>query len=270
MYYYQLIIKYNGSQFKGFQFQPGLPTIQSTLNHALRKILSGKLSTRAASRTDTGVHANNQVVRLSCEQRILNEEDESDASFFLAGLNAELAPHIVCTSITKSHALFSPNSQSTAKEYRYFFTNKKIMSYDSLDFLANFSRDLDINKIQQCLDLLIGEHDFCNFSSSGSNVTNTLRSLSACEISSVNPHTIFQDSELFAFPPEIEHCFQLRFVGKGFLKQMIRHIVSALWMVGSGKISVEEFQELLKSQKKPQHLWKVAPASGLFLFKIDF
>lgn len=268
MYYYQLSIQYIGTNFDGFQFQPNLKTVQSKLNHGLAQLINGKLTTRGTSRTDSGVHANFQVVKISSENCIFLDEQEK--TNILNSLNQLLSPDIFCINIATCDALFKPNIEATLKEYRYFFTNHKTIPFTDLQFIANFSRPLDFDKIQICLDALRGKHDFCNFSSMGSNVTNTIRTIDVCELTLINPHQAFPATSLFQFPETISECYQLRFVGKGFLKQMIRHIVSALWMVGSGKLTVFEFKQLLNSSKRDQHSWKVAPANGLFLFKIEF
>ena len=68
--------------------------------------------------------------------------------------------------------------------------------------------------------------------------------------------------------PHSIYC--LRIVGNGFLKQMIRHLVSALWMVGSGKLSTDDFTALLAGGHREKRLWKVAPANGLFLVDIHY
>lgn len=268
MFYYQLTVQYSGTHFDGFQFQPQLITVQSKLNQALAQLIDGKFTTRGTSRTDSGVHAHYQLLKITSEQCLF--QNDSDKESLLKSLNQLLVPDILCLKIDPSCANFKPNIAARSKEYRYFFTNHQMVPIQDLQFMANFSRPLDFEKIQLCLEALVGEHDFCNFSSMGSNVTNTIRTIDYCEISKVNPHLVFQDNHLFQFPKHVSECYQLKFIGKGFLKQMIRHIVSALWMVGSGKISVVEFKQLLNTSKRDQHIWKVAPANGLFLYKIEF
>ena len=121
-----------------------------------------------------------------------------------------------------------------------------------------------------CIRALKGKHDFSNFYSSGSNVKSTVREISFCELCEINPHEIFAGSELFKLPVELRSCYQLRIEANGFLKQMIRHIVSALWMVGSGKITAEEFLSFLEGPKSEKQLWKVAPPNGLYLYRINY
>lgn len=263
MYYYKTQIQYNGTNYAGFQWQNDLKTIQSDINKSLGRILIGKYSTTAASRTDTGVHAVDQTVKITCENPI-------DEMSFLQLFNAELPSQIKCITVRSCDGSFRPSSEVVSKEYRYFFTNEKQIKKEDHLFVANISNELNLQNMQKCIDALIGEHNFCNFYSSGSNVKSTVRTIMSCELTLINPQDLFSKGDLFKIPSSIDNCYQLKITAKGFLKQMIRHIVSALWMVGSGKISVDEFKNILSGQKSLKQLWKVAPANGLFLYKITY
>lgn len=263
MYYYKTIFQYRGNQYAGFQWQKNLTTVQGEINLALRKILKGKTTTMSASRTDSGVHALFQIVKITCEHPL-------QLGTFLNDINSHLPKDIHCLAIGVSDALFKPNSHSSNKEYRYFFTNKKLPNKEEQLLVANISNQLNIELIEQCLVKIIGTHDFCNFASSGSNVRSTIRTIMNCELSIINPQEFFLEQSLFFPPPSLTQCYQLRISADGFLKQMIRHLVSALWLVGSGKMSVEEFFNLIDGEKRKGPLWKVAPANGLYLYNINY
>lgn len=261
MNYYKALIQYDGTGYFGFQWQIEIPTIQNEFNQAIKSLVSGKVTTMGASRTDTGVHALEQVVKISCEEEL--------SSSIMGDLNRTLPSQIKVLNVSPCDGEFRPSSSHLSKEYRYFFTNEQVVPQDHLRFMSNISNPLNIDLVNQCLSQIIGNHDFVNFCSLGSNVTTTTREIFSCELSLVNPHIIFADS-IFKFPSEVSECFQLKFSGSGFLKQMIRHLVSALWMVGSGKLSVEDFSSFLQGQRKEKQLWRVAPANGLFLFHIHY
>lgn len=263
MNYYKTIIQYEGTLYAGFQWQNALTTVQSEINDALSKILEDKVTTMAASRTDTGVHAIHQVVKISSVAPI-------NLSTFIEEFNAKLPSSIRCLDITNCHGLFRPSVESQSKEYRYFFTNKTQVKKEDMQFMANIANPLDIESINTCIEALKGTHDFCNFYSSGSNVKSTIRTITQCELTLINPHAIFDSLSLFSIPQDLTECFQLKVEANGFLKQMIRHLVSALWMVGSKKISTQEFLDLLHGPKIAKQKWKVAPANGLYLYKIIY
>src|SRR6476620_7002123 len=114
MNYYKAILQYDGSDRKGFQWQEGMPTIQGDLNLSLQKILEGKVTTRAASRTDKGVHAFGQVVKISAE----------DSKTLSAEIwNQVLPSHIRCLDLSPCAGDFIPSVDQRSKEYRYLFTN---------------------------------------------------------------------------------------------------------------------------------------------------
>lgn len=262
MYYYKTTIQYEGTNYAGFQWQSSLQTIQSEFNLAISKLVDGKVTTMAASRTDTGVHAIEQVVKISSENPI-------DLSPFLVAFNKVLPPDIRCIDIESCEGLFRP-AIASSKEYRYFFTNKTQVTKEECQYIANISNKLNLDAMMICARALIGTHDFCNFYSSGSNVKSTVRNISICELSVINPHDIFSELELFQIPKNLDECYQLKIEANGFLKQMIRHIISALWMVGSGKISTNDFMLLLNGTKSEKQNWKVATPNGLFLYRINY
>lgn len=263
MHYYKLILQYAGGNYAGFQWQNGPPSIQKELNSSLKQIITGKFTTMSASRTDTGVHALMQVVRLTCEEKI--QEDS-----FLEKINAILPLDIRVLTIEKTTKEFKPTSGTISKEYRYFFTNEKIVPLERSKFIANISNQLDINLMKECAHYFLGKHDFINFYSTGSNVKSSSRTIFLCDLQEINPHHFFNHSQLFPIPEDLTKAYELRIIADGFLKQMIRHIVSGLWMVGSGKMPKEKFIKLIDGPKQQKKLWKVAPANGLYLTKINY
>jgi tRNA pseudouridine38-40 synthase len=260
MNYYKAIVQYDGANYFGFQWQKDIPTIQNDFNLSLAKLISGKITTMGASRTDTGVHAVEQIVKITSEQQI-------DCKSFTGELNKILPAEIRCLGITNCEGSFNPISCSTSKEYRYFFTNRLKSSSLDQKFIANNPYTINLELMKLCAEKIIGTHSFHNFYSAGSNVRTTIREVSLCEISQVNPHSILP--KFFHLPQDISQCYQLRIEGKGFLKQMVRHLMSALWLVGSGKISVDEFSLLLNGPAKNKRLWKVASPRGLFLYQFN-
>jgi tRNA pseudouridine38-40 synthase len=263
MNYSKATIQYAGTNHAGFQFQNQIPTIQNEINKALKNILGGKVTTVGASRTDSGVHAFEQIIKITSENIINNPN-------FLKLFNDILPEEIRCLDISSCTGDFRPTVESTSKEYRYLFTNKAQIKANECKFVANIANPLDLNAMIICVQAIIGMHDFCNFYSAGSNVKTTVRDIYICELSEINPHDIFYKSSLFQIPENLDKCYQIKIEANGFLKQMIRHIVSALWMVGSGKLSTDQFISLLAGFKVNKQLWKVAPPNGLYLYKIKY
>jgi tRNA pseudouridine38-40 synthase len=260
MNYYKATIQYDGTNYFGFQWQKDIPTVQNDFNLSLQKLLTGKVTTVGASRTDTGVHALEQIVKITSEERIEHES-------FLGHFNKALPSHIRCVNLVDCEGSFNPISHRKSKEYRYLFTNKIQSSCLDQKFIANNPYSLDIDLMKECARRLVGEHSFHNFVSTGSNVKSTIRDISLCELSEVDPHEVLQQKDLFFLPDDLRRCYQLRILGNGFLKQMVRHLMSALWLVGNGRLSPEDFYLLLEGPLKTRRLWKVASPRGLFLYR---
>jgi tRNA pseudouridine38-40 synthase len=255
MNYYKTILQYDGTNHIGFQRQEGMPTIQGDLNLSLQKILQGEFTTRAASRTDKGVHAIGQVVKISAEDPSMLDIER---------LNRALPTHIRCLDVSPCPKEFIPSIDQVSKEYRYLFTN----SAEDQRYIANISLPLNIDHLQTCVDMLKGTNDFRNFWSIGGIANTTLREILQCDLTMIDPEVLFRDT-LFT-PGQVTRCWQFRIVGSGFLKHMVRHLVGALWMVGSGRLSVEGFSQFLHGELKPQRPWKKADPRGLYLLKVNY
>jgi tRNA pseudouridine38-40 synthase len=263
MNYYKATIQYDGTNYCGFQWQKDIPTIQNDFNQSLNHLMSGKITTMGASRTDTGVHAIEQIVKVTSENHI-------ECGSFLIRLNETLPPQIRCLSFVSCEGSFKPASDSVSKEYRYLFTNTLKSSSDDQMFIANNPYQLNLDLMNNCAREIVGRHSFHNFCSAGSNVKSTVRSISFCDISEIDPQVVLPKSDLFLLPQDLKQCYQLRIEGNGFLKHMVRHLMSALWLVGGGKISPDEFSLLINGPLKKKRLWKVASPRGLFLYQSKY
>lgn len=259
MNYYKAILQYDGSDRLGFQWQEGIPTIQGDLNLSLQQILEGKVTTRAASRTDKGVHAFGQVVKISAE-----DPSTLDAT----RLNAALPSHIRCLDISPCGGAFIPSVDQLSKEYRYLFTNTPVVSGQDQRYIAQTPFPLNIGHLQTCVDMLKGTNDFRNFWSIGGISNTTIRDILQCDLTMIDPQELFRDSLFTA--GQVASCWQFRIVGKGFLKHMVRHLVGALWMVGNCRLSVEDFSQLLHGELKESRPWKKADPRGLYLLKVSY
>ncbi len=254
MNYYKAILQYDGSERMGFQWQEGTATIQGDLNLSLKQILQGEFTTRAASRTDKGVHAFGQVIKISAED---------PSTLDIARLNAALPWHMRCLDISPCPRDFIPSIDQFSKEYRYLFTDTPDQRY-----IAHNPFPLNISDMQTCVAMLKGTNDFRNFWSIGGIANTTLREILECDLTLINPQELFRDTLFTA--GEVSSCWQLRIVGKGFLKHMVRHLVGALWLVGNGRISVEDFSQYLHGELREQRPWKKADPRGLYLLKVNY
>ena len=122
--------------------------------------------------------------------------------------------------------------------------------------------------MQTCVTMLKGINDFRNFWSIGGTSNTTLREILQCDLTMIDPQELFKDTLFTA--GQVTSCWQFRIVGTGFLKHMVRHLVGALWLVGSGRLTIEDFSQFLHGELKPQRPWKKADPRGLYLLKVSY
>lgn len=254
IYYYKLILQYKGTRYLGWQIQPetaGL-TVQGELNKALSVVAkSDEVRTLGAGRTDTGVHALGQVVKASIKLKIPAEN-------LVKALNVNLPDDIRVIKAEVSDEEFFPTIHAKSKEYQYRFTFSRTFTAFQNELIQNHPFELDLEKMRAACRVLIGTHDFSNFYCEGTEVSHNIREIYECEIFEV-PQGQWMLPSHYVF----------RIVGNGFLKQMVRLLMGAIWNVGRGKISLDDFQAALSSQKVPR-LGPVAPPHGLYMTRVNY
>lgn len=250
---FKAIIKYKGTNFYGWQVQPGLPTIQGELNRALKVMTKNLLfKTKGSGRTDKGVHALGQVVRIEMPFEI-------EPLALKKALNSLLCEDIMVESIFFEDSTFCPIRSAISKEYRYYFSNTRLRSPFISPFVANSPKGVNLTQLQEALSLFVGKHDFLNYFCVGTDVKSTVREIYRCEIHKKSPPFLTSQEEIFEIVIE----------GEGFLKQMVRLIVGTCWEYARGVLSKDELLESFQ-KKLPQKLGPVAPAKGLFLYSVKY
>lgn len=242
------IISYDGSQFSGYQIQPGKRTVQLEIERVLETIHKGAVVKVVASgRTDAGVHATGQVIHF-----------ESPLTFPLdrwrTALNVQLPRDIRILSVEQVSNDFHARYHAKGKTYRYIWSLSEIHSPFERDFSVHADRyKPDIALMQEASQHLLGTHDFSSFCAAKTNVNDFVRT-----IYSIN----------FEVKKETQ---QLHMVisGSGFLYNMVRIIAGTLWEVGIRKKSVESISKILLSCDRNE-AGKTAPAHGLYLEKVAY
>lgn len=254
IHFYRLILQYKGTRYLGWQVQPdhaGI-TVQGELNKALEVVSkSSKVKSLGAGRTDAGVHALGQVAKVGIELEIAPEN-------LLKALNVNLPDDIRVVDAAVADGNFHPTIHAKSKEYHYRFTCKRMFTAFQNDLIQNHPFELDIEKMREACKVLIGEHDFSNYYCEGTEVTSNVRVIFECEILEVDQGTWMLPSH-----------YVFRIVGSGFLKQMVRLLMGALWNIGRGKITLGEFKSSLSSTKVSR-LGPVAPPNGLYMVRVNY
>jgi tRNA pseudouridine38-40 synthase len=239
---YFLEIKYDGTNYHGWQIQKNSNTIQAEINSALSTILQQKIMVYGAGRTDSGVHAKQLFAHFDLETELIGTP-------FLFKLNSFLPEDISCTTIKQvneeAHARFS----ATARSYEYWITPSKDPFCNNRAYFLPYNLDLDLMN-EACKELL-GEHDFSCFSKS-----NTDTFTNNCNITSAKWE---HKNELIVFT----------ITANRFLRNMVRAIVGTLLTIGQHKATINDLQRILASKNR-SNAGTSAPAYGLYLTKVHY
>ncbi len=240
-----LVMEYDGTGYHGFQWQKGLPSIQGEVEKALTKLTGERRRVMAASRTDAGVHAKEQVASFRTGSAL-------PISNFINGLNHYLPDDIAVKAAYKIDDNFNVRREALSREYRYYILNSPTRSPMREAFSHLVASPLDIEAMNRAAKVLIGEHDFASFvSRNGASIKSTVRRVSKAEIE--------RDGELVVF----------NIAANSFLPHQVRNTVGALIRVGLGKMGVDEFHSLVDA-RKPAMAGPTAPARGLCLTRINY
>ncbi len=261
-YYYKCKIQYNGAKYFGWQIQKELPTIQGAINSALEKVFqSSDIYTLGAGRTDAKVHSLGQVF-LARVPRKIPENGLKKA------LNSILPKDIIILDIIKCDEFFDPR-KSVKKEYLYLFKSSEHLDVFQKDYVAQCCENLSFEVMQECLNVFKGEHDFASFYCTGSEIYTTVKTIYSIQLFKHDHSSPYMD--ILPVAPRSD-LFVLSIQGSGFLKQMVRLMVGALWECGRGNLTRKQLENLLIKANGPEapRKFSVAPASGLYQYAISY
>jgi tRNA pseudouridine38-40 synthase len=247
MNWYKLIVAYDGTDFFGWQEQPGYTTIAGVLKSTFLQIFNQKhVYLVGASRTDAGVHAQGQVVRVGTDLPL-------DPEKLMRVMNNALPHAIAITECVRSERLFHPQHQVSYKLYSYrVFTQRPCPKVHRYGY--PYWHGLDFKKLHDALQLFVGTHDFKAFSKKNGEL-NTVRTVTSIEI--------------VGDPQGTE--FTIYIQGVSFLQYMVRRMVgAALALASDNNRSINEITLLLQGQMVPVKNLPNAPAKGLCLEKIVY
>lgn len=240
----KLIISYDGSRYHGWQTQKNKETVQDTIEKAAASVFKQKIELVGSGRTDSGVHAIGQVANFLSDTSIPQEKIK-------IALNANLPDDIRIIDSKDVAMEFNARFDAHDKTYMYQIFNDNVYS----PFYSNYSMfvpvQLDVEKMNSSIKLLVGTHDFKGFMAAGSEVKTTIR-------------TIYEAKVI-----KEEKVIKVLLTGNGFLYNMVRIIAGTLIDIGKGKKTEDAFFEALK-YKDRAYLGQTAQPQGLFLLKVNY
>lgn len=241
-------IKYLGTAFHGFQVQPELRTVQGELNAALNSAFGLPCKVTGCSRTDAGVHANEFCFTIECDGATIPPEK-------LPVAVARFLPEDISLFYAKEcDESFHPRYDVKEKEYLYRILNTRVadpFEQGRCWFLPRRITDEGLALMQSAAGHFIGKHDFKTFMAEGSDVEDTVRT-----VSSLN---VIRNGDFI----------EVRICADGFLYNMVRIIVGTLSEVAFGRISPDSIPDIISSCDRSR-AGMTAPAEGLYLNRVEY
>lgn len=242
---YRLLIEYDGRPFHGFQAQADLPSVQGSLERAVKKFCGEDIRVGAAGRTDTGVHATGQVVHVDLAKDWPAETVRNALNFHLmpdpvAVLEAEVA-------VGDWHSRFS----ATGRRYRYRILNR--MAPPALDQgrVWHVKKPLDAEAMHEAAQVLVGHHDFTTFRDLGCQAKSPMKTLDVATVRREGAEVI------------------LEFASRSFLHRQVRSMTGTLAEVGIGRWTRGDVQAALEARDR-RACGPVAPPEGLYLTGVSY
>ena len=242
----RLDLAYDGTDFVGWQFQPGQRTVQGVLEQILSKLQGGRaVSVRGAGRTDSGVHASRQVADCEIHSRL----DDAALEHALRGmLPPDLRPLRISTTAPQFHA----RKHALSKTYRFHLDLTRHGDPFEARYALHYPYRLDPELMERALRMLPGRRDWSGFAASTCDKLDRVRHLTHVDLVQPAPERL---------------C--LTFIADGFLQHMVRNMVGTLLEIGGGRMPLETIEEVLATGDRDR-AGPTAAARGLWLRRVAY
>jgi tRNA pseudouridine38-40 synthase len=242
---YKISVEYDGTLFCGWQRQVNSTTIQQRLEESMLPLLKLPTVLYAAGRTDAGVHAICQVAHFDFAGKI-------DCFRLQECMNAHLVDVPVCVlSLEKVNDNFDARFSAIERYYVYKILNRRAKACLCAHRVWHVISPLDEQKMHAAAQHLVGKHDFSAFRASGCQSKSPLRTLNAI--------SVLRDTDIIS----------IKVAAKSFLYHQVRNMVGSLEMIGSGKLSEEDFVKIFRAGDRKK-AGPTAPACGLYFAGVKY
>lgn len=246
----KLTVAYDGTDFHGWQVQPGKPTVQGVLGDCVERVTGERVLPQGSGRTDAGVHALAQVASFATASPIPLRNLQ-------IALNDILPASIRVMAVEQVSADFHARKSAKAKTYRYRIFRGDPCPPLAARYVYHHPYPLEEKAMQDAAAAVVGEHDFTSFAA-----VDPERGRE--EEESSNVRTIFssdwhRDREEFVYTVR----------GNGFLHHMVRNLVGTFLLVGKGSLTAEQLRKILQARSRSA-AGATAPASGLYLVDVEY
>ncbi|HUN89179.1 MAG TPA: tRNA pseudouridine(38-40) synthase TruA [Terriglobales bacterium] len=255
----KLVLAYDGTDFAGWQTQPGLVTVQGCLVEAIARVTRENAVLHGSGRTDAGVHALGQVANFVTASPI------PTANLVIA-LNDILPPSIRVLSAEEVAEDFHARKSARAKTYRYRIFRGAICPPFVFRYVCHHPWPLEERAMADAASFVLGQHDFTSFAAVD---PDRLRRIAEAEDGDDEAPSNIRTILSSCFRQEDEELvYEVR--GNGFLHHMVRNLVGALLLVGKGTIIGADLRDILSAKSRSGNPAATAPASGLALVSVEY
>ena len=272
---WKLTLAYDGTEFRGWQVQPGELTVQGELQAALGRITGESPLPQGSGRTDAGVHALGQVASFTLSAPIPAENLQR-------ALNRTLPPAIRILEARTAPSTFHARHSAVAKTYEYRVFREAICPPFLARYVYACPWPMDVEALQRAARLFEGEHDFMSFAATDPELVNRGYDPDAKPDQRPLPREGFQAEppmaatvrRIFSSGWEERQCeagapLVYRVRGSGFLHHMVRNLVGTMLDVGRGRLTAGAIPGILAALSRAA-AGPTAPARGLFLHSVEY
>lgn len=244
----KLTIEYDGTHFNGWQIQdPKQRTVQGEIKKALKKVFKNDLTLYGSGRTDSGVHALEQVANFKVESHL-------EPTAILRAVNASLPNDVAIIKVEEAKSSFHAQFDAKTKVYHYRILNRPARSAIHRDYSYHFPVKLNLKAMRQEAKALVGKKDFKSFRATppaNTKEKNTIRTIKSVTIKKKRDFVLVE------------------IMANGFLHKMVRNIVGTLIAIGAGHKKSGHIKEILRAKNR-SFAGKTAHPKGLCLVKVNY
>jgi len=266
MFYWKLIVAYDGTPYHGWQVQPGLPTVQGVLAEVISRLTGETVLPQGSGRTDTGVHAMGQVVSFDLETAIPGPNLQR-------ALNHLLPSSIRVRTITSVPPEFHARHSTRRKTYEYRICTDPVCLPVLAPFVWNCTWPLLLEPMQEAATLVTGTHDFTSFAATDPDLADRSRGdLDGSPNCETSPRSKIRRIDTSTWERRAESGSDLliyRVTGSGFLHHMVRNLVGTFVDVGRGRTMSDDIPSIIAARSRSAS-GPTAPPQGLFLMHVEY
>jgi tRNA pseudouridine38-40 synthase len=242
---FKITVQYDGTDYHGWQRQPGFATVQGEIEKRLGMIADRPVIIEGSGRTDAGVHAFGQVASFTLDTRL-------GADDFFRALNGLLPDDICITECSEVNSGFHARFDAVGKTYRYCILNRILRDPFRMKYVWHIQRKLDLEAMREAAGYFVGEYDFKSFENAGSPRVHTVRHITSAVFNETGDGTLH---------------FEVS--ANGFLQNMVRNIMGTLVDVGMKRTHPSRIKDIIDARDRTK-AGPTAPPQVLFLLRVYY